>query len=587
MPEKTFRANYQILIDAQKLEAAKKLVKARGYWSLPFFARFFLHHHVPDPFGQHHHEIFARLTHDMQGKKLNIVAPRGSAKSTIATIIYPIWRVCYAKYDEIMKSKGHHREKFILIISKSHQMAAARVRDIQKELESNDKIISHFGNLRGTRNWGMKSLVTANNIQIVSHGRRGQVRGSLFDGHRPTLIITDDLDDPETVLNEKVRAKDLKWFNDDLLHAGSLDGTTNFINIDTIKHKYATTSQLMDRPGWETLFFQAIPHPKDLYHPLHEDIWKQWVQLYTDTSLPDKEQADAFYLQHKEDMTADVEELWPERLKYIDVRKEMCDVGYNSVMRELQNTPVDRRHALFEMDKALRFGLVQEGFLRSDKVLVRWNEISGATVFLDWAGGKDLKENCFACVVSVVWVPQPGGRDRQTSDAFLGGTHGYVLFDWLDKIGHEKQIQACLNMIDKLHSTLKNRDIKIQLGIEGFVQDTWEAQKKVIEQDYKTQRDKRGGHGIYPAIKWLPRLHNKYDRIDALQAPIFNRWLGFHEKLSSEFMTQMSDYPTGDYLDAPDALEGACQIRVSRFERERRERKIRSQRQAKAFHVEI
>ncbi len=109
----------------------------------------------------------------------------------------------------------------------------------------------------------------------------------------------------------------------------------------------------------------------------------------------------------------------------------------------------------------------------------------------------------------------------------------------------------------------------------------------MIEQDYKTQRDKRVDHRRYPAINWLQRRHNKYDRIDALQAPIFNRWLGFHEKLSSEFMTQMSDYPTGDHLDAPDALEGACQVRVSTFERDRRERREQARKRAKNFVVEL
>ena len=52
-------------------------------------------------------------------------------------------------------------------------------------------------------------------------------------------------------------------------------------------------------------------------------------------------------------------------------------------------------------------------------------------------------------------------------------------------------------------------------------------------------------------------------------------------------MTQMSDYPTGDHLDAPDALEGACQVRVSTFERDRRERREQARKRAKNFVVEL
>ena len=47
----------------------------------------------------------------------------------------------------------------------------------------------------------------------------------LYKNYRPTLIISDDLDDPEKLLNPEVRKKDQDWFDTDFLRAGALDGS--------------------------------------------------------------------------------------------------------------------------------------------------------------------------------------------------------------------------------------------------------------------------------------------------------------------------------------------------------------------------
>ena len=80
-------------------------------------------------------------------------------------------------------------------------------------------------------------------------------------------------------------------------------------------------------------------------------------------------------------------------ITYLAVRKEICDVGYYPVLRELQNSAHDTSQAIFDMASAMRFEKTRDGFLRADKRLIRWQEMAGATVFLDWAGGRDIAEN--------------------------------------------------------------------------------------------------------------------------------------------------------------------------------------------------
>lgn len=555
------------------------MIKACGFWSVGVFAFEYFPEYITSSYGKHHERIFEAIPRGERGKHVNILAPRGSAKSTCMSVIYPTHCVFYKDAYETLDMQPYN---FILILSKSSQMSESRIWDIQRKIETDDR----FWHLRSGQRWGVQQLLTANEILLRPNSRGGQVRGSLFGASRPDLIITDDLDDPETVNNPVVRAKDQLWFDSDLIRAGSIDGQTNFINIDTVKHAEATANLLRQRSDWKTLLFKAIEHPADLWHPTAEDLWKQWEKMYTDMNYT-KEERDQraldFFWQRKDEMMQGVEHLWEENITYLQVRQEICNVGYYPVLRELQNSTHDPSQALFDMESAIKFAIVNEGFLRSDKVLVKWNEMVGATIFLDWAGGKDIAENAFAAVIAVIWVPLPGSNVDNNS--LMGGVHGYVAGADIRRVGANQQIEACFEMHDVIKSLVKNRDFKIRLGIEGFVQDTWDAQRQVIERAFKAQREARNLEGLH--IEWLPRLRNKFDRIDALQPLIRNGWLAFSQGLPGEFTKQMSLYPTGDFLDAPDALEGACQLRITRPPSVAKQRRDLSRQRNKDFRVKV
>ena len=204
---------------------------------------------------------------------------------------------------------------------------------------------------------------------------------------------------------------------------------------------------------------------------------------------------------------------------------------------------------------------------------------------MDWAGGKDIADNAYAAVVSVIWVPLPGSRADKT-DSLMDGVQGYVFSADLKRVGATEQMAMCFDAIQKIRAEIPNPDLRIRLGVEGFVQDTWKAQKQVIERDFRAQREARNLRNA-PVLEFLTRQRNKFDRIDALQPMIRNGWLSFGKGLSSEFMKQMSLYPTSDFLDGPDALEGACQLRISKFESERKERRERVAQRNKNFKVRI
>ena len=71
-------------------------------WYPDKFAKIYLNHYVPARYARHHYDLFKALPHGAQGEKANILAPRGSAKLTLMAVIFPIYRICYAKYNEII-----------------------------------------------------------------------------------------------------------------------------------------------------------------------------------------------------------------------------------------------------------------------------------------------------------------------------------------------------------------------------------------------------------------------------------------------------------------------------------------------------
>ena len=560
------------------------MAKMKGYWDIRVFMKTFFPGYCYAPFGRHHKEIFGCIPRGVRGTRINIVAPRGSAKSVSMCTIYPLHRVCYRAYDELL---GYKPDDFILILSQTAEAAQDRVRSIKQELEQNDVLIEAFGDFVGTETWGVRRLHTANDIWIISLGRGGQIRGSLQRDKRPSLIISDDIDDTEKVENPIVRKKDHDWFNTDLQRAGNLDHTTNFINVDTIKHEESITSVLMHRPKWKTLFYRAIEEPAGIYHldPQVEDLWKRWEKLFTDMTLSESErivESDKFYHEHEEQMLKDVKLLWPEMISYKDVREEVCDVGYWAVLRELQNSCRDPSKQIFNMEDSVKFQILEDGILRSDDRLVPWKSLSGGSVFLDWAGGKDSVDNAFAAAAAVLWEPMPGRRENT---ATLAGAHAYVTDIWMDRVKLSIQIDQALELYEDAQAMLnKAYDLKWRFGVEHFVKDTTGAIEEYVRMTFKETKERRRTDA---RLELIPRFTNKIERIAALEPAITHGWLCFNEKLSMDYYKQMELFPTADFVDGPDATEGACQLRVGEYDSVKKRKRQVQRRRTEGFSVKL
>lgn len=572
---------YQNLVEDGNFDEARKIRKHAAYVHPALFYLFYLADPVDfKPFSTIHFEMLDALPRGARGLNINILAPRGFSKSSLMAVSYPLWKIAYKDWDELLNITP---DRHIVIVSFKQATAEDRVRDIKAHIESNNKIKTDFGSLKGgpRRRWRISRLETKNGVTLSPYSRASAIRGALTGGSRPSLVIADDLDNAELALNEEWRKKTMNWVHSDLLRLGASNGTTNFLFIDTMKHANGISASLKNTPGWRTLESRAIEQPAAIHHPDPEieSLWEQWEEIYNDMSLTDIEresQADAFYRTREREMTTGVIETWPQQITYLDVRKEICKTGYFPTMRELQNIAVSTEASTFDMQNAVRFNVDDQGFLRSDGRRVLWCDITGFTVYLDDAGGKDAEGRSFAAVVAVAWERMPGGRQfaRQDPDS-LAGLHAYVIKTWLGRVPPSAQFSAMLNVYDWTLATLSPAVPHCILAIEERGKESGPHIRGNLDQLFKSECDRRN-YTNPPFIRWHQQRTNKDYRISSIEPAIKQGWIAFNQRLDPEFESQMSQYPHAEHDDAPDALEGALvqDHRIYQTHEERRMREI-------------
>ena len=541
-------------------EAFRQLIAHAGYVFPNLFVDYYIRNISYDmlalkPF---HIQILGAVKPGEYGKQINIQAPRGTGKTTLVNRIIPLWRICYKAFDLAMDRQP---EEFILIVGRDAGKARQRITEIRQVLERNPLIRLDFGDLVGTP-WTKTETDTRNGIGLRPLGRGSSPRGALLGDVRPTLKLCDDIEDPKRCLNPDLRGEDRDWFMTDFMYAGDLGSAhSNTMIVDTVKHPESLSEHLRTVPGWKTLRYQAVCYPEDIYHPTAERLWKAWERVYCDTTLDDDEReanANAFYEAHKEEMSGGVQMLWPEKLPYISVRKEIVERSYHSVMRELQNDARDPSMALFKMDNAMTFAVTDEGFKRSDGHVVPWHDIGGFTTYLDTMGGRDAQQNSFACAVVVVWEPLPGGQSLNPDS--LSGVNGYVMLAWLDRVALTEQMEHAILIAQRAEAMLAPAFPKSHFVCEQRP-DKDGTIKMSTDHAFRAMKER---HRFERRIMYHEQHQNKEDRIATLEPAIANGWLAFNEKdLPGEFWKQFRQFPTADHNDAPDAVQGAVRSRIT------------------------
>jgi len=372
---------------------------------LYLFAIRYFNHYLQCVSSKFHKYLYKYLSENTNNRKSHsrgfkhaIAAPRGNAKSSIISAIYPLWCIAYNK------------KKFIIIVSDTIGQAKDFLADVTRELENNALLLRDFPHLKGKGAiWRADEIITKNDIKILALGTGSKIRGRKFGVERPGLLIFDDIENSEMVRSESEREFiRTKWFNRDVLHVYGAKGSyTDFLFVGTMLGKESLLNKLIDPaeyPDWKSVVFKAVEE-----FSLRDDLWDEWERLYKNRFDEDRiENARQYFDDNTEEMLEGTKVLWPEGDPYYDlmVSKITDKSAFNS---EKMNNPLDESKILITLDE-MRF----ENFFSSENewmlraIKNPYNNRYGA---LDPSLGKKSSSD-YSCICTIV-------RDKKTGFIFV------------------------------------------------------------------------------------------------------------------------------------------------------------------------
>ena len=510
------------------LEEIKSLISL-SEGDLYLFAVRYFKHYLRRSSSRLHKFIYKTLTREINrryrkvGFKIAIAAPRGNSKSSLVSIIFPIWCICYNK------------KRFIILVSETASSAEEFLEDVKRELLHNEKLKRDFPQAVGAGpTWKRGEIITRNNIKMMSLGRGNQIRGKNFGSYRPDLVLYDDIEDSESV-RSKVTREYIRyvWFNKDAMRVEGEEGTiTDFLFIGTVLGKDSLLEALLtpeQYPDWVGYRFKAVEKFST------SDLWLEWEKLFKNRFDEDrKKTARKFFEDHKEEMLEGIEVLWPEGDPYYNLMiiQASDPSGFSS---EKQNNPLDPTKILIQ-EKDLHL----ENF-NADPNIKRIIKMSSHLGAFDPSVGKK-KDADYSVLVS-------GVRDRKT---------GYIyITDFNIK---RRSVDEQIDDIIKDYQRLKHKYIIFETnGFQIVIADN--LKKKTREM------------GIHLPVKDVSNYSDKHMRIQSIVPLIkdgtivFDKYKKDHNQQYALAIDQLLTYSeNASNDDFPDALEMLIrEFRANRF----------------------
>ena len=195
-----------------------------------------------------HNEIYSALKDDDK-KRVLIAAPRGTAKSTVTTLILPLYRIAFKKKDE---------DEFIVIVSESQAQSVNFLSRIKYHLSHSDNFKKLFGDMgpATAKRWAQTDVLTANGVRIVAVGTGQRVRGFIEGDTRPTLIIIDDFESEINAFTVEGRVKNRKWITEAVIPSLADEG--KICMIGTVISEDCFLYWAKDSPAWHVLWYSII-----------------------------------------------------------------------------------------------------------------------------------------------------------------------------------------------------------------------------------------------------------------------------------------------------------------------------------------
>lgn len=231
--------------------------------------------------------------------------------------------------------------KFMLLVSDTESQAAMFLGYFKEQLQENQALIELFGLKRDekglvrfikeTETDIIVEMEDGHKFRVIAKGAEQKLRGLIWSGTRPDIILCDDMENDELVMNKDRREKMRKWFYSALLPCVSSKGIIRVVG--TILHMDSLLERLMPKE-WDRWSHQE---PLKLWSETRRNGWKG-----------------VKYRAHSPEFK---EILWPEKFskqKLEEIRSNYIGMGMPDVYsQEYLNVPLDESVAYFKRNDFL------------------------------------------------------------------------------------------------------------------------------------------------------------------------------------------------------------------------------------------
>ncbi len=490
---------------ADRYQAADGAQRAAEYSRLLDWGRHYLPAHFQRPSSAMHQWLESALAACSQsrGGRVNLIGPRGHAKSTLATLAY------------VLKCAVEASEPYIWIVSDTKEQAQLHLENVKRELADNEQLAEDYPLSVGKgRRWQRHAIELANGVVIEAWGTGQAIRGRRRRSHRPTLIVCDDLQNDGHISSATQRELSRRWFHGTLLKAGTRH--TNIINLATALHRDALALELHSAPGWTSANFPAIQT-----WPINLDLWHQWETIYSRADHPQASQAArAFFTANQAAMEAGATLLWPEVEDLYTLMQMRVESGRTAFEREKQGSPVDPE--LCEWPEA---------YFEEHIWFDQWPaELVLRTMALDPSKGRDARRGDFSAYVML--GVDPTGLIYLEADLARRPTPQMIA----DGAAWCQRFQP------------------LAFGVEA------NQYQELLATEIAAEFQRQQLNHIVPAA--IHNHINKQMRIRRIGPYLSQRRLRFLAGSASTrlLVDQLRDFPTGAHDDGPDALEMALRL---------------------------
>ena len=307
---------------------------ARPLVPLAEWAAAYLPSYYPLPPSSFHRWLVGELTglHSRRGSRVNVLAPRGAAKSTWSSFAYPLWCAVHAL------------EPYIVLTADTGEQAEKYLEAIRDELETNEAIRRDYPQAGPGGVWRTNRIRLANGCTVEAMGTGAKLRGRKSRQHRPSLVIVDDPQNTAHMLSALQRDRSWDWLAKDVSNAGNPQ--TNIVVLGTALHRDCIVCRLQRTAGWRSHLFRAVASWPD-----RMDLWREWEDLLLDHQDDGREaKARAFYDDRRADMDAGADVLWPEREDLYSLMSLRASIGTGAFGSEKQNDPTDPTTVVSNID---------------------------------------------------------------------------------------------------------------------------------------------------------------------------------------------------------------------------------------------